>query len=739
VFECRDPYNEHRNTAMKLCNLIQGGVNPADCCVAVANLERELPVLSQVFADHGLSFDVATGPPLASLPVPALLLAIPQAFQQPDSAVELLKVLQTDLVRAPGGLDLAAIWAVCRCTGIHEGSPKDWLNEWDSKQIPLPQGLENAVLGFQHLFDTLTNRFNEQHSPGSFEEAILETAERLGLPNTCHAEGGSNRADQHAHLGWIRATERLGTWRNELLATDRSSWGFDELLTSLTRCFQASRVATEPRRDEAVKVVGILELRGLTPRHLFLSNLIRASFPTPRALNPFLSHETGRRLEAIDPMSEARYLLMSALRNSLGDGDIQTLTLSWPAVSRGRETVPASALQDLLSTQTQCPKGSTLGRFILQRPGHATPTPICQTDILTRLAAAGNFSDAPWLNLPLINRQRECMHNRGKDTFSNYDGHLVSAPPLPSSIGPTGVESYVRCSARHWYSRVLRLSGLPTYEPQVPPGVRGTAMHLILERYEKQGPDPANPAAELHAIALEVFSELEVGYVGNPILLHIERDRMAAGLVDDAPGGPLKAWLELETTHQDWRTPEASELSFEDIQVGPVRLRGSIDRVDRLNSPNGHLVIDFKTGSVPSADLVRKGLAFQPIAYLEATARIWPDEPGVAAYMSVGKAGAVSFNTWVGDPSLIGSLVPKRRQRSAVPLDSQQRKALLDYAADSMKRMHRGVFHTTLSSPDEAGCTSCDFRRICRVDRHRNQRIAESGGDLQLPFEMEEA
>ena len=437
-------------------------------------------------------------------------------------------------------------------------------------------------------------------------------------------------------------------------------------------------------------------------------------------------------------MSEARYLLMSALRNALGDGDIHTLTLSWPSVDRGRETVPASALQDLLSLPTLGPRGAPLGSFILQAPGDPSGPPLALTGVLSALARSGNLAHTPLFNTPLLQRQVDCATGRSQDTLSPYDGQLSRPPPLPDSIGPTGVESYLKCAARYWYTRILRLQGSPSCDPQVLPSLRGSAMHRILERYDKEAPSDSDSAAALHGIAMEVFEDLQVGYVGDPILLQIERDRMSAGLVDDAPGGPLKAWLSLETSQQDWRVSEASEQPFQDIELGPLTLRGAIDRIDRLPALSGHLVIDFKTGSVPSVSHVNRGLAFQPIAYLEAVSQMRPGEAGIAAYMSVGKAGAVSFNTWVGDPALIEALVPKRRRRSTVALDSNQRQVHMEHAARSMERMQRGVFHTTLSGPEEVGCSTCDFLRICRINPQRNQRIAEAGGDLQIPFKGEE-
>ena len=78
----------------------------------------------------------------------------------------------------------------------------------------------------------------------------------------------------------------------------------------------------------------------------------------------------------------------------------------------------------------------------------------------------------------------------------------------------------------------------------------------------------------------------------------------------------LKAWLELELTRSPFEV-KLSEKNFDDVHVGPLRLRVRIDRVDLVEG--GELLIDYKTGDA------------KPNAWL--TER--PDEPQLPLYATL--------------------------------------------------------------------------------------------------------
>jgi hypothetical protein len=78
----------------------------------------------------------------------------------------------------------------------------------------------------------------------------------------------------------------------------------------------------------------------------------------------------------------------------------------------------------------------------------------------------------------------------------------------------------------------------------------------------------------------------------------------------------------------------------------------------------------------------------------------------------------------VGDPDVLGEM--KAPPRKAVALDEGERAALLAHLDAAARRLVAGVHHTTLASPEDAGCRYCDFSRVCRVDPARNAAVADA-------------
>ena len=122
---------------------------------------------------------------------------------------------------------------------------------------------------------------------------------------------------------------------------------------------------------------------------------------------------------------------------------------------------------------------------------------------------------------------------------------------------------------------------------------RGTAVHAILEAWHDAGARPG----ELIPLAERALAEMSA----HPFMRGLWRPRLLAGL----------GWIEVE---QERLLGEGREvLAWEEkgeITVDGVRIHGRADRIDQL--PDGTLaVVDYKTGTPPSARMVEEGFALQ--------------------------------------------------------------------------------------------------------------------------------
>jgi RecB family exonuclease len=193
------------------------------------------------------------------------------------------------------------------------------------------------------------------------------------------------------------------------------------------------------------------------------------------------------------------------------------------------------------------------------------------------------------------------------------------------------------------------------------------------------------------------------------------RARWLAGLVDDRPAGVLRVWLDGEIGGPPL-VPEAVERRFEGLEVGPVRLRGTLDRLDRL--PDGtRLVTDYKTGGTPTRKQVELGLSLQPVAYAEAVAA---GTPVASSFLSLARPDDLRRTGWTGDPAALDVLCTPEERRRALSLDADGRAKVLSRAADGARALVAGRFPPTPHPPELAGCPSCPYRRICRLDPARH-------------------
>ena len=537
-------------------------------------------------------------------------------------------------------------------------------------------------------------------------------------------------SDLRAARAWAAVGKALEQWRLHLASVQEGRWPGQLLWESLVDFLEHASFRL-PGPVEAVQVVEPLELRGLTPRRLWVTHLTRGQFPSRHGGGLF--RDANSAVDPVDPMAEARYLLLSAMRNT-GEG-IEALCLSWPASVGGKPATPAPALQEVLHHATLCPEQRTLGGLLgVGDTGAgqdlAPAVARSQTQLLSARARWGDRIEHP--SLPSgLDLQQAAVEARSEPVFGAYDGLLQAPPPPPASLSVTAAETYLKCPARYWYQYHLRLGEEEAYDPDVPALARGSAFHQILENFVEVGPSPADAAQILHDIAAAVFDALEQEADCDLALLHAHAQRWLAGLVDDEPAGPLRAWLDLEHADAHWREPLHVELLLE-WRLGPVVLRGKLDRIDRLPDSDSLLVIDYKTGKPPTPGALQRGQVLQPIAYAQATKEKWPGKSVGSAYYGVGQAEGMQLSTWAVPPELTG-VVP-RGQRPLV-LDPETLDQHIAHAREAMERLVAGVFHPTLAPPGDAGCAYCDFRRICRTNTDRAEQVQDP--DLQRPLELD--
>ncbi|HYK52545.1 MAG TPA: ATP-dependent DNA helicase, partial [Candidatus Eremiobacteraceae bacterium] len=296
-------------------------------------------------------------------------------------------------------------------------------------------------------------------------------------------------------------------------------------------------------------------------------------------------------------------------------------------------------------------------------------------------------------------------------------------------LSPSGIETYMRCPRSWFYRYPMHLASDDDDSTRM-----GVFVHEALEVYHstandfsdvvKAGLKPAQVAETLLPIAREAAKRVASASgltIGAPLfryeLARVSRQLEAYSrwLIDEARVRPF--------------TVLACEHPIE-IQIGTTRLRGMVDRIDRLE--DGTLAIrDYKTGKKNTA----KGAA----TYLvEALGKIDPAIPGIGLFGEASREHKLQTFLYVRPVEAeFGSRVSRadylylagtKKDRGEIEVDTTTfsdgakkgslSSATLDAVYDVIiaaiaREVSEGTISSFVTTSDEEKCTFCAYEPIC--------------------------
>ncbi|MHB8219175.1 MAG: RecB family exonuclease [Acidimicrobiales bacterium] len=158
----------------------------------------------------------------------------------------------------------------------------------------------------------------------------------------------------------------------------------------------------------------------------------------------------------------------------------------------------------------------------------------------------------------------------------------------PRSLSPSKVSAFTECPLAFRLSVIDRLP-----EPPSPAAVKGTLVHSVLEGLMWNHP----PGRRTRAAAADELDSAWRALHTDPEFLQLALPEAQAEAFRADAASLVDNYFELEDP--DSVDAVGVELGME-VQIGPMRLRGIIDRLDR-NAEGDLVVIDYKTGRAPSA------------------------------------------------------------------------------------------------------------------------------------------
>jgi hypothetical protein len=516
----------------------------------------------------------------------------------------------------------------------------------------------------------------------------------------------------------------------------------------------------DERNPNVIRISQWLEIRGRSFDYVFAGGLTADRFPLSDKTDFILTESLAKIFRIQDNVHLSRHLFSHLLRNYR-----KRLYLSYPRFREDKALQPSQILLDMDSMVKRYSVTSESRSRELEEIFRWEDTPFIPSDYeMLNAHFKKNASKVleeqhdPFQLRNIILREGPQAPIRGimalacrraLDGLFEYDGLVGGAKRFgeflndsKDKISASQLETMANCPMRYLFEYIYGLERMEEPGLAASPRDIGKYVHRVLSLFFRELLDQGK---NVYDIGLsQAFSEvMEIARdytTQNPslnrldffemqetdFLAGLERDPDATRETSLSREGVLAKLLRFEETAFRDRVPEGVEYEFgngEDlVLMGRTRLKGYIDRFDRDKVDREKVYIyDYKTGRIPSSNMVKKGLSFQLPVYIRALRSI-PDISRICAAFY-----ALKKDFFLKDDPLNQVIVDHVPGVKGLDLSGV---SLIDCYADMlMDNMQKGYFH---HSADEVECVHCDFRYACHKDERRMDYLLGSGADSRI-------
>ncbi len=466
-------------------------------------------------------------------------------------------------------------------------------------------------------------------------------------------------------------------------------------------CWQAIEASTDqPERFQGggIFVGDVMSARGLSWPLVILLGLVEKSFPRVIREDPLLTDEERTRISPDLPRKLDGYEEEQLLFSLTTEAAREKLVLGYPRLepSTSRPRMASFLLLEYAAVNNFRALDERAVRIPLSpvRPV-AEPLNEREFDLDGLMSVADKHGYLRHVSTVLAEGVGNAGTRWRDRALTPYDGLLSSAHAREILrerfgleklvISTTSLEDFFGCPFYYFQKHVL---GIERWEePESAFSIDaldlGSLYHAILEDYYR------SHASNIATVAEKHFDEFQRrGVTGYPTVWEVKKQIIME---------ELGAFIERDRNASvGWR-PTDFEKKFQGIAVAPpVKLRGTIDRIDRSDDGKRARILDYKTGRVPRNvrdDSLAGGETLQLPLYILAAENLLPKiRVDSASYLYFTLRGGYRTVTF-----------------SHEALDAQ-RPALSDLLGTAASMIRDGVFAQYATAD---GCRQCDYRAIC--------------------------
>lgn len=757
----------------------------SDFCLVFRDIEKYGGIVEDVFRRARIPIYLRRGVPLTNNPYIKAVMAIFTAIETDFARDEVSRLAGSDYFTfLPPGVAAHTADRLLIDVGITGGPAAMWK---EKLRHPRHKGMKKTAARFITLVEALEKLARSGRAGQCLEQ--FGAALKLLTPAPPRPDQPFAMRDSHASARLDETLELLSGAIDRLAMRD-AAFTWRDLRRIIAASLGNAAVPGRSSRNN-VYVLNVNELPGLTFPHVFLCGLHDGEFPRRVMRGAVLGEgeklafnrrhaETAlektprlRRGRAVfsrlgESWEEESFLFYLGVRAAT-----QTITFSHSAADLNGAELPRSPFLDEVTDafpQLQKPDTPAVALekdFSAQLDAEAQQAKLL-SELFTRgeesagalkdyyLRFAGDRRFALSCEKSKIELERLAFYGEFDEAkraaaSNRYTGRLDAGfAPLRRHFGeevrrtfaPTTLERYAKCPFRYFAAKVLDLDPLKLPEPGLEQTEAGILVHSILEKYHAGTPaaipaaahlDPPGERERRMRIAEDAaFAEYEKeGVKAEPVIWEITREqvrqamrgylRREAEIFSEAPYSVLA--VEYKFGLDDGVPPVTMEGGV------PLRLQGSVDRIDYLHQKRLLRVIDYKySAKVTEYNKMLDpqnffGKSFQVPVYLYAVMK------NVAPALAPCPAGGFAAYLTLKREQLM-----TRHQVSAFDNCGVETLAALDAAPEFGEKlralvagMENGEFSVTPATAQE--CHYCDFGRLCRYRAVKGAETEDDGND----------
>lgn len=502
----------------------------------------------------------------------------------------------------------------------------------------------------------------------------------------------------------------------EALSSLEPGVGREELLSSLERLTVRGDAPGAPGR------VALLDLRRVRTRSfeaVYIVGLEQGSLPRPAHPSPFLDddarralqEDSGARLVRADPASRDRYLFYTACTRpakrltlvreaATEEGMVREPSPFWEAVA---ELYP----DDEVRRQTVRRPMSRLTWRLEEAPS--------ERERLRSLAALSSRDRGEAEALAVANgcerRLRRAIRAFSRPTALRHPRALALVGDR-EAFRVTDLERMASCSSAWFVERYLRPGRI---DQVIDARLRGSIAHVALQRFYTKLPSALAGAERVTPENVEEAVVLVRTCVESAVAsgLRIDADELQRRELVQTMQRDLEQLVRAEASARSTFVPRKLEVAFQGYRLSDeVAVSGKIDRIDVDPLSARGIVVDYKSGSAPSATQIRDEARLQLPLYLLVLRDHVGLEPMGGVYMPIG-GGRRPRGMLLRDADLVAGFNTRDY------LDAEVFEAEMEHARGQAVALAGRIRSGDLRHDPHGGeCPAwCDLWRICRKER----------------------